>query len=101
MKKILFLLVLACFALNANSFAEVQDEIQEKPQKQAKVKVREELVPPINPEEASASRTEIGTLRAKVNDLERRLNDIDRDRRFEQDRVRQLDRDVNDIKRRF
>ena len=40
-------------------------------------------------------------LKAKVSELERRVNDMDKDRRFDQDRLRQLDRDVSELKRKF
>lgn len=45
--------------------------------------------------------TDVAALNAKVSELERRINDMDRDRRFDQDRMRQLDRDVSELKRRF
>lgn len=89
MKKILFLIVLGIVSLNANSFALPKEN---------DAVLREELVEPINP---ALSSSDVAQLKAKVNDLERRLNDMDRDRRFTEDRLRQLDRDVNDIKRRF
>ena len=43
----------------------------------------------------------ISDLKAKVSELERRVNDMDKDRRFDQDRLRQLDRDVSELKRKF
>lgn len=89
MKKIFFLLAIVFLANSSNVFALVKDN-----------EITEELVEPSNPG-LSGRGSEIAYLTDKVNDLERRLNDMDRDRRFTQDRLRQLDRDVNDIKRRF
>ncbi len=45
--------------------------------------------------------TDISDINSKLSELERRVADIERDRRFEQDRTRQLEKDVNDLKRRF
>lgn len=43
----------------------------------------------------------VADLKARVGELERRVNEMDRDRRFSEDRLRQLDRDVSELKRRF
>lgn len=88
MKKVLFVMLLGCMFLGSNAFAETEEDF---------------TVPPINPNPGGRGlvNRDVADLSAKVSELERRINDIDRDRRFNEDRIRQLDRDVSDIKRRF
>ncbi len=89
MKKILLLAAIFCVTGAGLAAAEVDGDFSapdvKKPSRNA-----EELVS-----------DHYSLLKAKVNELERRLNDMERDRRFDQDRLRQLDRDVSELKRRF
>ncbi len=43
----------------------------------------------------------VSLLNSKINELERRVNDLERDKRYDQDRIRDLIRDINELKRRF
>ena len=88
MKKNIVLMVFGLMILAASAFAVTEDEF---------------AVEPVNPDVQGRGLvdTDVAALSSKVNELERNLNDIERDRRFDQERLRQLDRDVSDLKRRF
>lgn len=43
---------------------------------------------------------ELSTMETRVNDLERRLQALERDRKFSEDKIRSLERQVNDLRRR-
>ncbi len=85
MKKIIFLMIFGCLVISSNVFA------------------KEELVPPINPDGNGRGliNTDVASLNAKVNELERKVNDLERDRHNDQDHIRQVERDVSDLKRHF
>ena len=85
MKKIIFSVIFGCLVLTSNAFA------------------KEELVEPINPDGQGRSlvNTDVATLTSRVNELERRVKDLEREQRFNQEQVRQLDRDVRDNFRRL
>lgn len=88
MKKVIFLVLFGCVFLGSNAFAEEEETF---------------YVPPIDPgvQQRGLVNTDVSNLTAKVSDLERKVNDIQRDQRFNQDKVRQLERDISDLKRRF
>ncbi len=80
-------MMLGCLVLASGSFASAD----------------EDLVPPINPDahgQALVS-TDVSALNNKVSELERKVNDIEREQRFNQERLRQLDRDVSELRRKF
>lgn len=88
MKKVIFLVLFGCMILGSNAFAQTEEDFD---------------VAPINPDVDGEGlvNTDVSDLSAKVSDLERKLNDVEREQRFNQDRVRQLERDLGEIKRRF
>lgn len=89
MRKFIFLLVFGLMVAGAHSLAVADDDFAGKE--------------PVNPDAQGRGLvdTDAAALNAKVNELERKINDIEREQRFSQDRVRQLDRDVSEIKRHF
>lgn len=88
MKKVIFLALFGCVILGSNAFAQTADDFG---------------TPPLNPDVQGRGlvNTDVSDLNTKVSDLQRKVNDLERDQRFNQDRVRQLERDLSDIKRRF
>ena len=115
MKKILFFLVFLSafnlrFAFAEESFeaSKVSSEDQSAPAQDVKPKtsvpvlddfVKSEKSAPVEPSSGSLVNLDMSRATARIGDLERRIDDLERDKRFQDDRIRSLERSIDDLKR--
>ena len=88
-------ILISCTTLYADSSATDSDIL-----KTAESKT--DLVPPITPTNNTSGQLvnlDVSRLNARIYELERRVQDLERENRFQNDRISNLDRELDDVRR--